>query len=67
MGLGGHVERLLDRRNEFRAIYEDAPGFIATTEGPGHSITFANASCKKFVCRAHLVGRTVGDLLPEIE
>ena len=64
--LGGHVERLLDQRNEFHAIYEQAPGFIATSEGPDHRFTFANASYKRFVGREELVGLTVAEALPEI-
>jgi two-component system sensor kinase FixL len=64
--LGGHVERLLDARNEFHAIYEQAPGFIALSAGPEHRFTFANASYRKFVCREQLVGLTVAEALPEI-
>ena len=64
--LGGHVERLLDQRNEFHAIYEQAPGFIATSKGPEHCFTFANAAYRKFVGREELVGRTVAEALPEI-
>ncbi len=64
--LGGHVERLLDQRNELHALYEQAPGFIATADGPDHRFTFANASYKRFVGREELVGRTVAEALPEI-
>ncbi|TPG14679.1 PAS domain-containing protein [Sphingomonas koreensis] len=64
--LGGHVERLLDQRNEMYAVYEQAPGFIATSQGSDHRFTFANASYKRFVCRDDLVGLTVAEVLPEI-
>jgi two-component system sensor kinase FixL len=64
--LGGHIERLLNQRNEFHALYEQAPGFIATVEGPDHRFTFANASYKRFVGREHLQGKTVAEAIPEI-
>lgn len=53
-------------QNEFRALYERAPGFIATSNGPEHRFTFANASYKQFVGRNELVGMTVAESLPEI-
>lgn len=64
--LGGHVERLLDQRNEFQAIYESAPGFIAMGEGPEHRFTFANAAYRRFVQREQLVGYTVAEVMPEL-
>lgn len=64
--LGGHIERMLKQRNELHALYEQAPGFIATSEGPDHVFTFANASYKRLVGRADLIGRTVAEALPEI-
>ncbi|WP_373488100.1 ATP-binding protein [Blastomonas sp.] len=64
--LGGHVERLLDHRNEMHALYEQAPGFIATTSGPDHRFSFANSSYKRFVAKDELEGLTVAEALPEI-
>lgn len=48
------------------AIYDNAPGFIATTDGPEHRFTYANSSFERFQNRSDLVGRTVADALPEI-
>jgi len=59
-------DELLSRRNEFHALYEHAPGFIATTEGPEHRFTFANAAYKRLVGRDHLVGLAAAEALPEI-
>ena len=59
-------DELLSRRNEFHALYEHAPGFIATAEGPEHRFTFANASYERFVGRTNLVGLTVSEALPDI-
>ena len=53
-------------RNEFFALYEKAPGFIATSQGEEHRFTFANASYLRFVGRDQLVGRTVAEAMPEI-
>lgn len=64
--LSGRIERLIDQINEFHAIYEQAPGFIATYNGPDHCITFANAAYEKFVGRNNLVGLTVAEALPEM-
>lgn len=64
--IGGPVDRLLEQRNEFHALYELAPGFIATTEGSGHRFTFANASFKRLVRRDRLVGLTVAEAMPEM-
>ncbi|WP_421854872.1 PAS domain-containing sensor histidine kinase [Novosphingobium sp.] len=64
--LGRPVDRLLEQRNELHALYEQAPGFIATSEGPEHRFTFANASYKRFVGRENLVGRKVAEAMPEV-
>ncbi len=64
--LGGHIDRLIEQRNELHALYDLAPGFIATTEGPDHRFTFANASYKRFVGRHALVGSTVAEAMPEV-
>ena len=54
------------QQNEFHALYERAPGFIATSQGPEHHITFANASYRAFVGREQLVGLPVAEAIPEI-
>lgn len=55
-----------DLKKPLYALYEKAPGFIATSEGPEHHFTFANASYKRFVGRDVLTGFTVAEALPEI-
>lgn len=64
--LGCHIDRLLLQRNKLRAVYENAPGFIATSQGPEHRFSFANASYKRFVGRKQLEGLTVAEALPEL-
>lgn len=56
----------LNQRDEFRALYEHAPGFITAVEGPDHRFTFANASYKQFVGRERLVGLTAAEAMPEL-
>lgn len=53
-------------REQHDVIYDNAPGFIATTDGPQHIFTYANPSYKTFVKCWDLVGRTVAEALPEI-
>lgn len=62
-GLTGHP---LTEQQELHAIYENAPGFIALTEGPEHRFTDANASYKKLVGRMPLTGLKVSEALPEL-
>lgn len=62
------IEQLTQSRttvDEMRAIYMHAPGFIATTEGPDHLLTFANESFKKYVGKRQLEGLTVTEAMPE--
>lgn len=47
-------------------LYQHAPGFIATSEGPDHRITFANDAYKLFVGFDNFVGKTVSDAMPQI-
>jgi len=64
--IGVGYDRREQPQNEAYELYESAPGFIATTAGPHHRFTFANASYKSFVGRSELEGRTVADALPEV-
>ena len=66
MEINAVVDPRPDRHAQLYALYEHTPGFIATTEGPHHRFTFANASYKRFVNRDIVVGSTVAEALPEI-
>jgi PAS domain S-box-containing protein len=48
-----------------RALFEQAPSFMAMLEGPDHRITFANAAFKRIVGDRALIGRTVAEALPD--
>lgn len=51
----------------FAKIYDNAPGFIAATEGPDHRFVYANLAYRELVRRSDLVGQRVVDALPELE
>lgn len=64
--LSGHLERTGKTAIETYALYRHAPGFIATSEGPEHRITFANDSYHQFIGYENLEGLTVAEAMPEI-
>jgi PAS domain S-box-containing protein len=67
------TERVMaDRRNaaaqdRLRAMFEQAPGFMAMFEGSEHVCTLANAAYMRLIGNREVVGRTVREALPEIE
>lgn len=50
----------------FGKIYDNAPGFIAATEGPDHRFVYVNRSYRELVGRHDLVGKRVAEALPEV-
>jgi signal transduction histidine kinase len=48
-----------------RALFEQAPSFMAMLEGPDHSFTFANAAYMRLVGDRPVVGRRIAEALPE--
>ncbi|CAN5289327.1 hypothetical protein BH10PSE14_BH10PSE14_37130 [soil metagenome] len=63
--LSRHVARLRKERDQLHALYQHAPGFIATTEGLDHRFTFANTAFRTLVGRRQLLGKSMADALPE--
>jgi two-component system sensor kinase FixL len=60
------VMRVAEERNSTFRLFEEAPGFVAMTQGREHRFTFANAAYLKLVGREQVVGRTVDEVLPEV-
>jgi PAS domain S-box-containing protein len=71
-------ERLLRETAEARAaaeaaerrlrnIFDQAPALVAVTEGPDHRFVLANPWMEQIVGRGRLAGRTVPEVLPELE
>lgn len=50
----------------FRALLEQAPGFVAVVSGRSHRFIMANAAYRQLVGQRELVGKTVAEALPEI-
>ena len=56
--------RLADAR--WRALFEQAPGFMCVLEGPEHRFAYANTRFRELVQRQVVVGETVVDLFPDL-
>lgn len=57
---------LAGEQDRLRAMFAQAPGFIATLEGPQHRYELANEAYLGLVQRADIIGRTVHEVLPEV-
>ncbi len=50
-----------------RRLFEQAPGFICTLQGPEHTFDFVNGSYRRLFSRENIVGLTVREAFPELE
>lgn len=57
--------RLVAERDRLRAMFAQAPGFIAMMEGPEHIFLFVNQAYTQLMGPRQVVGRTVRDAVPE--
>jgi PAS domain S-box-containing protein len=53
--------------HRLREVFAQAPAFLAVLRGPEHVFDFANDAYRRLVGDRQLVGRTVRDVLPEVE
>ncbi|WP_245951954.1 PAS domain-containing sensor histidine kinase [Mesorhizobium loti] len=60
-------EALEDHTRYLEQLFEQAPGFIAVLQGPNHVFEIANAAYKRLVGDRTCVGKTVRDVIPEME
>ncbi|WP_234026365.1 sensor histidine kinase [Qipengyuania thermophila] len=60
------MNALEDEAETLRAMFEQAPGFVAMLEGADHRFVMTNAAYRTLVMRDDLVGRTVAEALPEV-
>lgn len=58
---------LLAESDDFRRLFQQAPGFIAVLSGPQHVFTFANDAYLKLVGGREVMGMRVRSALPEVE
>ena len=56
-----------ERERWYRALFEQAPAFIAVFQGPEHRFEFVNPAYLRVVGDRPLVGRTIREALPDIE
>ena len=52
--------------HQLRALFEQAPGFVAVVDGPEQKFTMANAAYRRLVGDRDIVGKTVTEALPEV-
>jgi PAS domain S-box-containing protein len=57
--------RISGERERLHQMFDMAPGFTALVEGPGHKFVMANQAYRDLVGR-DVVGKTVGEALPEV-
>lgn len=60
-------QALLAESEDFRRLFQLAPGFFAVLSGPSHVFTFANDSYRRLVGDRPLIGLPLREALPEIE
>lgn len=58
---------LLAESDEFRRMFQQAPGFIAVLAGSDHVFTFANDAYRRLVGGREVIGMAVEKALPELE
>ena len=58
---------LLAESDDFRRLFQQAPGFIAVLSGADHVFTFANDAYLRLIGRRDVIGMKVRSALPEIE
>jgi PAS domain S-box-containing protein len=59
------TQQLESERTRLRDIFERTPGLIATLRGPNHVFESANPTYVQFVGGRDIIGRTIGEALPE--
>lgn len=57
---------LIEETHQFKALFEQAPGFIAILDGPNHEFRMANAAYRVLVGGRDLIGQPVSRALPEM-
>lgn len=58
---------LLAESDDFRRLFQQAPGFCAILSGPNNVFTFANDAYLRLVGKRDIIGLPVREALPEIE
>jgi len=56
----------LENSEQFRALFQQAPGFFAVMSGPSHIFTYTNDAYQRLVGNRSVIGRPVAEALPEV-
>jgi len=59
-------QALEEERQHLRALFEQAPGFMAVLNGPGHVFGIANAAYHKLIGNRDILGKPLREALPEM-
>lgn len=59
-------KRLLAESEDFRRLFQQAPGFFAVMSGPEHVFTFTNDSYLRLIGGRRVVGHSIREALPEV-
>lgn len=64
-----HLARdaIQDHTRRLETLFEQAPGFMAVLRGPEHVFEITNAAYRQLVGEREFLGRSVREVLPEIE
>ncbi len=60
------VETLQSQSVQIRRLFMRAPSFVAILRGPNHAFDFANESYLRLIGRQDILGRPLGEVLPEM-
>ena len=61
---GGFVQQI---GPECLSLLKQLPGFVIITSGPDHLVEFANAGARELAGSREIVGRQIGEAMPELE
>lgn len=62
-----HEAQLQAERSYMHRLFQQAPGFVAVTQGPKHLLTLANRAFYQLVGHRKLIGRPAAEAFPEME
>lgn len=60
-----HKQKRINEGERLRRLFQQAPGFFAVTIGPSHIIEIANEAYSALIGHRKVLGKAVGEALPE--
>ncbi len=63
-----NLEKAVDvERQRFMDLYEQSPSVMGILKGPNHVYEMANPLCLKLIGKSNIIGKSVREVLPELE